>query len=107
MAFCQQEVPEVRAWRGPDELSVQVVLLRGSSEKPKEILKCTAERCLLGVVPKEVQRHTLSSGSFGGICRVKKCVGTRAKAGLDFPFQARKAWPGQGQPGDWQLIRAG
>lgn len=49
---------------------------------------------MLGVVPKDIQRHMLLSGSFGAICRFRKYVGPRAKAGMDFPSEAGQALPG-------------
>lgn len=65
---------------------------------PKQISRCTA-KMPLGVVPKDGPGHVLSFGPSVWICRFRKCVDTRAKAGMGFPFQARKASPGQRSTG--------
>lgn len=50
-----------------------------------------AKRCILGAVPKDIQRQMFSPRAFGRICRFKESVGIEAKAGVGFPFSLGKA----------------
>lgn len=73
-----------------------VVLLRDKYEKPKQIFQVTVpKRGILNMIPKDVERHMLLSGSCGWIWRFKGFVDIKAKVGMDFSLRVGKASPGR------------